>query len=253
MVALKLIRRFLAAVSFLTRFPLPSGVQTDLASLEESPTWFPAVGALIGLTLAGFDGLACALFHPAVAAVADLVLLFVITGGLHLDGLLDSADGLLSGRPREEALEIMRDSRVGAMGVLVGILMTGLKVALIASLTGNLRSQALLVAPILGRYSILLAIAVFPYARMGQGLGSLFKLKSRPSWPVIPGAVVVAACLALTGWRGAAAVLASFALPLAMGAAVSDRLGGLTGDVYGALCEVVEVAVLSIFAAGWRP
>ena len=249
---MKAVRRFLAALSFLTRFPVPSGMQADLSSLEESPPWFPAAGALIGLILIGFDRLVCALFHPAVAGVADLALIFAVTGGLHLDGLLDSADGLLSGRPGDKALEIMRDSRVGAMGVSAGILVIGLKVALIVSLAGDLRWQALLVAPVLGRYSVLLAITVFPYSRMGHGLGSVFKSRSRPGWPVVPGAIAGVACIALAGWRGALAVLAAVTLPLVLGGAISRRLGGLTGDIYGAICELAEAAVLAVFAAGWR-
>ena len=94
-------RRFLAGLGFLTRMPLPPRVQLDEASLAESPPLFPAVGALIGVTLAGFDHLAWRVFPAPVVAVADLALIFFITGGLHLDGLLDTADGLLSGKPRE--------------------------------------------------------------------------------------------------------------------------------------------------------
>jgi adenosylcobinamide-GDP ribazoletransferase len=248
---MKLVRRFLAAASFLTRLPVPANVQLDEVSLAESPPMFPLVGAIIGLVTAGFDRLACALFHPAVAAVGDLMVVFGLTGGLHLDGLLDSADGLLSGKSREKALDIMKDSRVGAMGVSAGILVIGLKITLIAVLAAGARFKALLIAPLLGRHSMLVAMTLFPYARPEEGLGSLFKAKAGPRWLLIPGLFVTAVTIVAAGQRGAAALFLSVLLAMVLGRWASARLGGLTGDVYGALCEITEAAVLAVFAARW--
>jgi len=253
---MKLVRRFLAAVSFLTRLPVPANVQLDEVSLAESPPMFPLVGAIIGLVTAGFDRLACALFHSAVAAVGDLMVVFGLTGGLHLDGLLDSADGLLSGKSREKALDIMKDSRVGAMGVSAGILVIGLKITLIAVLAAGARFKALLIAPLLGRYSMLVAMTLFPYARPEQGLGSLFKAEATSGRLLvprlfIPGLFVTAVTIVAAGQRGAAALFLSVLLAMVLGRWASARLGGLTGDVYGALNEIIETAVLAVFAARW--
>ncbi|MEX0975445.1 MAG: adenosylcobinamide-GDP ribazoletransferase [Bacillota bacterium] len=244
-------RRFLSAVSFLTRVPLPSSVQLDEASLSESPPMFPVVGALIGAAVASFDYLVCLILPSPAVAVVDLAAVFLLTGGLHLDGLLDTADGLLSGKPRERALEIMKDSRVGAMGVAVGILLVGLKVASIAALAGERRFAALLLAPVLGRYAMLTGMTVFPYARTAGGLGSLFKDKVRLHWMVAPGVFAVALAAAVAGVPGIAAFAACVLMALGLGRLVTGRLGGLTGDVHGALCEVAEAAVYVVFAARW--
>ncbi|MGE5579299.1 MAG: adenosylcobinamide-GDP ribazoletransferase [Bacillota bacterium] len=243
-------RRFLAAVAFLTRAPIPESIQVDEASLTESPPWFPAVGLLIGGFIAAFDWIASAVLPSAVVAVADLAAIFMITGGLHLDGLLDTADGLLSGKPREKALEIMKDSRVGAMGVSAGILVIALKAAAIASLAGDLRWQGLLLAPILGRYVMAVGISAFPYAR-GAGLGALFSSKANGQLTALSGIIVASLSVAVAGIRGAAGFLAAVLGSVLLARKVTRQLGGLTGDVYGALCELSETALLLVFAARW--
>ncbi len=244
-------RRFLAALAFLTAMRMPPDTYADTDSLAESPPMFPLVGALIGLVVAGFDRLACILLPPPVVAVADLALVFFITQGLHFDGLLDTADGMFSSRSPERILEIMKDSRVGAMGVIVGILQTGLKIAAISSLSGEMRFLALLLAPALARYATVVGIAVFPYVRTGMGLGNVFKSKGRAAWIIVPGIFVLALAGGLAGERGGVSAAASAAAGLAVGNWVSGRLGGLTGDVYGAMCEIAETAVYLVFSARW--
>ncbi len=244
-------RRFLAAVGFLTRVPLPTDVLLDEGSLAGSPPMFPVVGALIGIAVAGFDRLAGSFLPRSVAAAADLVAIFLLTGGLHLDGLLDTADGVFSGKSGDKALEIMKDSRVGAMGVSVGILLVCLKVTALASLAGGSRFQALLVAPALGRYAMVIGMDAFPYARTGGGLGSLFKTGARGRWAALSGLFPVALAVAVAGVRGAAASTVVALTALSVGRFVSKKLGGLTGDVYGALCETAEAAVYLLFAVRW--
>ncbi len=212
---------------------------------------FPVVGAIIGVIAAGFDRLACLILHPSVAAVGVLIVVFGLTGGMHVDGLLDSADGLLSRKPPEQALDIMKDSRVGALGVSAGILVIGLKATLIAVLASTARSRALLLAPIAGRYSMLSAMTIFPYARGPRGLGSLLRSNLSTQRLLTPGLFVVGTSMLVAGSRGVVALALSMLVVETLGRFVCRRLGGLTGDVYGALCEVTETVALAVFAARW--
>src|SRR5208283_4809952 len=111
-------RRFLAAMRFLTVIPFPGNWGADESSLAGSTVFFPVVGLLIGLGAAAVAACAARWLPAGPAAGLVIVALLAVSGGLHMDGLSDSADGLLSARPRERALEIMRDSHVGAMGVI---------------------------------------------------------------------------------------------------------------------------------------
>lgn len=249
-----IVRRFFAALSFLTRLPVPCGIQIDEASLAASLPFFPAAGASIGLLVAGLDWLARALLHPPVAALLDVAAAFVLSGGLHLDGLMDTADGLLSGRPRERAMEIMKDSKVGAMGVSAAIFVIGLKAAAIATLPASRRFAALILVPALGRYSMCIAVAAFPYARAQGGLGTLFKTAKRPrsvtvAETIASGILAAFAAILTLGIRGGVSIVACALLTVALGRSVTGFLGGLTGDVYGAVCELAEAAAYLVLAA----
>lgn len=263
-------RRFLSAVSFLTRLPVLGQTKSDEADLAESPPLFPLAGALIGLSVAALDTVISVAFPSRITAVTDLAVAFLITGGLHLDGFLDTADGMLSGKSPEKTLEIMRDSRIGAMGVSAGILLLALKAACIGSLAWKARTAALVISPILGRNAMVFGMVAFPYARPAGGLGSLFKSRSRPAWAAwscllsavlsLATIAVIATASRLPGmsvWplrsalAAAAAFVSSILIALAVGGAATRRLGGLTGDVYGAICEIAEVAALAAFAARW--
>lgn len=253
---MRIFRHLLAALSFLTRIPVPRGVQLDEAALAKSPVMFPVVGLLIGLIVAGFDRLARLALHPLVVGVADVALAFVLTAGLHLDGLMDTADGLLSGKPREKAMEIMKDSRVGAMGVSAGVLLVALKIATVAALPDGRRFAALIAAPVVARYLMFVAMTAFPYARMGTGLGSPFMREERPKETVISelavsGLLVTAPIYGVARTPGLVAFAVSSLSVLVLGRSVKAYLGGLTGDVYGALCELAEACMYVILSARW--
>ena len=240
---------FLAAVGFLTRIPIGVALQADAEQLGRSSPYFPLVGGVIGLALAMTDRLASRFFVPAVVSAIDLAMIFVLTGGMHLDGLIDTADGLLSGRGKERILEIMRDSRVGAMGVIAGILLVILKFSLLTAVLPQVRPYALFLMPVLGRWVMLSAIVFFPYARQGSGFGRIFA--KRVSIPVflITTVLTVTVCTVSGGPRGCAAFFGSAVASLWLARSISRFLGGLTGDVYGALAEVGEAIGLAFFAA----
>lgn len=240
---------FLAAVGFLTRIPIGVVSHADAEHLGRSSPYFPLVGGVIGLVLAMTDRLASRFFVPVVVSALDLAMIFVLTGGMHLDGLIDTADGLLSGRGKERILEIMRDSRVGAMGVIAGILLVILKFSLLTAIPPQVRPYALFLMPVLGRWVMLSAIVFFPYARQGPGLGRIFARKVSIPVFLITTVLTMTVCAVLGGARGCAAFFGSAVASLWLARSISRFLGGLTGDVYGALAEVGEAIGLAFFAA----
>ena len=240
------------ALSFLTRLPVGQ-IESDnyLQALGRQAPLFPLAGLLVGAVTLAADAAAGLLFGPAVRAAAVIAAGVWVTGALHLDGLMDTADGIGSHRSRERMLEIMRDSRVGAMGAITGALSLLLRFALLLELTGPLRWQALLLAPALGRMAIALAAGCFPAARSpGSGLGASFAAsvgRWRGAAALAPGLLAAAALGGQGGGHTAAALAAAIAL--LGGRTLTARLGGLTGDTYGALNEAAELAVLATFAA----
>jgi len=234
------------ALTFLTKLPWPWRGPADETALARSMFWFPWVGALLGL---GYWG-AWAWLHrvlPVPAAAALLLTLTVwVTGGLHLDGLADTADGLGGSRTPEEALTIMKDSRVGAFGVISLILALVLKFSLFLSLGTQTRGAvALLLFPIISRWSMVLLAYLSPYARAEGGLGQAMTLGVSPR--VLTGASLSAGALALLilGAPGLVLCIATGALVWLGSLYFQRRLGGITGDILGATNEIVEIMVLA--------
>jgi adenosylcobinamide-GDP ribazoletransferase len=210
-----------------------------------SQAWFPLVGLAFGGALYGIWQALDGTFSPAVLGWLLVAALAILSGGLHVDGLADTVDGLYGGRSREDSLRIMRDSHVGALGAAGVVLLFGLKAACFASLAAG-RAEALLLTPVLSRWAMVVAIAAFPYARE-SGLGTAFNRASLP-WPaMIATLTAVAAAVALIGVEAAVVLAVAGLVALTIGSLVSRRLGGLTGDVYGAINESVEVVLLLTF------
>jgi adenosylcobinamide-GDP ribazoletransferase len=253
-----------AAFQFLTRFPVRTKGDFSPELLRASVAYYPLVGAAIGLSTALCAAAAGWLLPAWPAAVVTLILWVGLTGGLHLDGWMDSADALLSYRSRERMLEIMKDSRVGAMGVLACVLLLLLKASLLAAwLEGGSFSllPLLLLPPVWGRWYMVRAMARYPLARGNEGLAATFGgLPTRQERRAGLSAALLtlaaaAAPLALGAGSGAWPLLAAAAIlaPLAAAACgrlaarrINSRLGGLTGDVYGALGELLETVVLLV-------
>jgi len=227
----------LVALEFLTRIrvrPTPLG---DLRRVADAQLWFPTVGLLIGLALLLVDRAAMrALPQPAVD-VLIVVALVAITGALHLDGLADAADGLFGAYTPERRLAIMRDAHAGTYAIVAIVCVLALKWAGLASLPGEVRVEAILLAPCLARFGMLVAIGAFPYAR-AEGAGVAFR---DALWPA--------------QFSFATAVTVVAAVALAFGAFASRLAGGMTGDLYGATVEISEAFVLLFIAAtanrGW--
>lgn len=223
---------------------------------------FPLVGALIGLALGGFDALLGLAFGEPVRSALVVVALLLLTRGLHLDGLMDTCDGLFGGWTPERRLEIMRDSRVGSFGVLAAASDLLVRTAALGTLPGTLRLPALVLMAALGRWALVYSTWAFPYARP-TGLGAAFKQHVGRPQMLAATVLALAACVAvaLGPWAGGPPVAAYLAAaPLAWAVAwlfgryVLTKVPGQTGDTYGAANELVEVAVLLLLSASvWGP
>lgn len=236
------------AFQFLTAVPLPLAVPAQSHHLGRALALFPLVGAALGLALAGLDRMLRLALPISVATVLLLLAITLLTGGLHLDGLMDTCDGLFGGRTAERRLEIMRDSRVGSFGVLGGALQLLLKYVTLVALPAEMRGPSLVGALLAARWAMAGAIWGFPYARP-RGLGASFK--AGVSLPGVAGATILALAgmwLAL-GWLGLALLVLAAGVTLAAGLFITRRLGGLTGDGYGAIGEIVESALLIALVA----
>jgi adenosylcobinamide-GDP ribazoletransferase len=246
-----------AALTFLTTLPVPPPTATQF---ERDPglagrafAWYPAVGLLIGLFLAGLSGIFWQ--TPLSAAVRAGIILgawIVITGALHLDGFMDSCDALFAPVDVERRLAILKDVHAGAFGVIGMLWLLGMKWTLLAHLlTAGMAAPILLLSPLWGRWMLVWAAGRFPYARRGSSLGGFMRqgLGMRQ--------IGLASIFALTFhagmiiWFGPTLFwigLAPF-VGIALAHWAAGRLGGgLTGDLYGALCEVVELTVLLLAA-----
>ncbi len=236
----------IVALGFLTALPMPRAGEGSPVALARSVGYFPLVGALLGGALVGLDRLLAPLLPLGVRSALLVGAAVVLTRGLHLDGLMDSCDGLFGGFTPERRLAIMRDPRAGTFGVVAVSLLLILKVAALGALAPELRTAGLVLAPCLGRWAIVQATWLFPYGRK-EGLGRGFKDEMRWIHALLAGA----SAALVAGWLGAGFGLGVFAGVslgvLVLGSVVSARLGGLTGDTYGALCELTEVTVWLLF------
>jgi len=233
-------RPLFAALRFLTILPVPESWTGGEKGLERCLPFFPVAGLLIGLSAVLLDNLFAGLLPPLPGAVLIVAFLIAVSGGFHMDGLADTADGFLSARPKNEILRIMKDSRTGPMGVIAVCTVILLKTALMGSMHPDLRLQALVLMPLAGRTALVFMITVLPYARPEGGLATaLLRRRSRIDM------LWAAAFLFLAGWTAAGvkglAVAACALAAAALFAFYSRRkIGGFTGDTLGAACELTE-------------
>lgn len=228
------------AIGFLTVLPLAPGGATQMGP---SRAYFPLVGLALGGTLAGLDFAAREVLPPQVVGAILVAALLVLTRAIHTEGFLDACDGLFGGYSRERRLEILRDTHVGAFAVVGGITLLLLKWTLLTSLPNEMRTGLLIVFPCLSRFGMLSTMAAFSYVR-SEGLGTAFQTGTS-RWQVAFGlATAAVAGGLLLGAAGLLLLGAAVAVSLVLGWWTSRMLGGMTGDTYGAVNEVGEVAVL---------
>ncbi len=237
------------AVGFLTRLPVHLRGPLTADALSRSAVWFPVVGLIVGGVMGGVRALAGLAFAPAPATVLALVAAVLVTGAFHEDGLADSADAIGAHVTRERRLEILHDSRVGTYGALALVLWMLLALTLLVELDAEHVLRAALVGHVLGRWSTLPLSRALP-AAAPSGSGALL----RASPPRIAAATAFAAAVAVVaaGPGAAALALAVAAAVTVLGGLIALRtLGGVSGDVYGAVNKLVEVAAYAALVALW--
>jgi adenosylcobinamide-GDP ribazoletransferase len=236
------VRPFLAALSFLTVTPISGKWAPSEKDLASGTVFFPIVGLVIGI-IAALIFSTLRLFLPLFPAVV-LIVIFLIaaSGGLHMDGLADTADGFFSARKRDCILEIMRDSRIGTMGVIAVAGAMSLKMALLASIPSPLLWRMILLMPVAGRSALLIQMAFLNYAREETG-GVASVLNRKSAWtPALVGiAFLIGTGSLIAGWAGFLAGIACLLISLLFCLYVRKKTGGYTGDTLGALCELAEI------------
>ena len=288
---IKVALMFLTTIPVIVELPAHTAAarQQDLEGAwkrlnSDALRWYPLAGALVGVAVAlAVFGTFSLLRSAFIAAVIGLAVEFALTGGLHLDGISDTADGIMSGTGRERALEIMDDPRTGAMGVITLVVVSLLRVGLVAhilEISGPAASSFLIVLAFVGsRYFGAAAMVYYPWARpegiarafnkdrlaaavQGAGIialllllllslaliaALLFSMGGAVDRPGLPPALPAA----LTGvllWAGLPLVAAALSARLT-GGYLAARLQGLTGDCYGAIIEVTAAVTLFVGAA----
>jgi adenosylcobinamide-GDP ribazoletransferase len=246
----------LAALRFLTRLPIPFGRTLDMPPLAVAMRFFPVAGALIGLITAGVLVFGARLGLPALlAATAALAATALVTGALHEDGLADVADGFAGGSTREERLEIMQDSRIGAFGTIGLIIVYLARASVLEQIYYKPAAAAIAVICAAAAFSRALIVDLMWATRPARSTG-LSVMAGRPTRPDALfalliggiGAFLIGAWATSAGYAIIAIVAAGLVLA-AMRALAMRKIGGQTGDVCGAAQVVTELAMLGVFAA----
>jgi adenosylcobinamide-GDP ribazoletransferase len=247
---------WLAAVQFLTRLPIPSGAY-EQDSLARAVKFFPIVGLLIGSGSLLLYKLLAPHLPLTIVALLIVVYLVAITGCLHEDGLADSVDGF-GGWERERVLAIMRDSRIGTYGAAALALSLLARVLLIASLPGMQAASYLMVAPVLSRWTTLpLSFFLAPARERGDnhvdGQGARIARLTTPASLIVGSLFAFAIAFALLRVRALVPVSVSMGVTLVTALYYKHRIGGVTGDCFGATNQLTEIAVYlcGVWAGAW--
>ena len=238
---MKILESIVVAFQFLTRLYLPINVEWNTANLRRSLMWFGLVGSFIGVILAG----AMTLFNrfdliPAVSAIIILIIWIFITGGMHIDGISDMADGFFSMRDKEKTLEIMKDSHVGAFGVITIVFLLLIKFEMLKEFIIIEKNVWLLILPpTIARIAAGLVLSFYETTKK-SGLGYTFHSSDpRIFWAI--GFIVTLIISSILNIKSlifiGIAILASNLMALW----AKKKIGGLNGDIYGAIVETVEV------------
>jgi adenosylcobinamide-GDP ribazoletransferase len=242
------VKSFLAALQFLTIFPWPRRSERSAEEIAAGAVFFPAIGFLLGFILLLVNSALEPFVPAAILSVALVALLALLTRGLHLDGLADTFDGLGAGVARERVLKIMDDPHTGAFGLIAVVLVILFKVRAVEVLDAE-RWRALLLAPVLGRWAMVLL--AYRSAAAKEGLGSSL-IGGMTGRRLFFATVIAALAASLAGIAGIGIMIAAALFTIACRSYFHRRLGGVTGDVFGAVGELSEASVLVFMTLGQR-
>jgi len=244
-------KTFLLAIQFLTIIPIRIN-KVSHKNIVNSVILFPVIGLLIGLLLAIIaEALSSLGFAGLYVNTIIIVILAALTGGIHLDGLADTADAFLSGKTREEKLKIMRDPHIGTMGALSIVCIILLKIALLSSIAANIKTPALILSCVISRWVMVMLMFRFPYARK-DGKAAVFM--SNINFRMFLITTLIALSIASSVWQFKAILVFAISGLVAyiFGRFANRKLGGITGDLIGAINEISEVIILLAVFFIWR-
>jgi adenosylcobinamide-GDP ribazoletransferase len=240
----RLWEEFRIAGGFLTVFPVADDLSGDPERLGRGMAFWPAIGLLMGLGLVAMDQALTPLIPRAVVDSLLVLTMIAITGAIHLDGIADLCDGLSRGKDREGVLRIMKENRVGAVGVISLVMVLLLKYVILHNVPVQLKTQVLIFMPMAGRWAQVLLAAHNSFIRSGTGAGGAFVDYVGKREFVIASATFAVATLVLFALKGPAVLLVFGLVGVVLLRYFQHRLGGVTGDVLGAGNEVMEIFAL---------
>ena len=238
-------KRLISAIKFITILPLGKTIIYDPKGMVP---FFPVVGIILGAFVSIFDQGVSRLWPGSVAAILDVIFLVVLTGAFHLDGLGDTADGLLGHRSREKALEVMKDSRIGVMGLVAIICGLSIKWGGIMNL-GVHRSLLLVIIPAYARGSMLFGMRFLEYGRPDGGTGYDF-FDNTLNFYTFWGLLIPIALSFFIGWRGIWLIFIFVLTSAAIILFYKKRMGCITGDMLGAMTEITESMLFLLVSIG---
>ena len=236
---------FLIALQFITTLPIKANLNYSEKNIASSMVYYPLVGTIIGFILVVFNLLLSKIIPDLLINIILLIIWISLSGGIHLDGLADSFDGLFGGKDKKKILEIMRDSSIGVYGVLALFLILLLKYVLLIELPIQDKNMILMIAPTLSRLSMVLAVYYFPYARK-EGFGKTYKLYLKRNHVILAFVWTVIISITLLFWQGIVLIITGLLFSFVISKFITNKIDGLTGDNYGAINEIVEVLTLLI-------
>lgn len=236
-------KNFLSALRFLTIIPARIGSARP-EDMGAALVYFPVIGLFLGLLLVVVSSVCTMLALPQLTvSIIVVTALIMCTGGMHLDGAADTADAFFSGKKRDDMLLIMRDPHIGALAAVSIVCVILLKVSAVYALSPSARIPALVLCAVISRWSLVMSLFLFPYARAEGKAGIFVKRDNQPRF-LIATLITLLYAFFFSGARGIAYCALAGIVTHWCGRVSCARIGGITGDTLGAVCEIVEIVVL---------
>lgn len=233
---------FFIAFQFLTIIPLR--IKTNNQEIAKSLFCFPIIGLFLGILLVLLNNFLSLLALPPLLISSVLVItLIILTGGLHLDGLADTFDGLYGVKTKEERLEIMRDPHIGTMGVLILISVILLKITLLFSLASKTQNISLILMCLFSRYFLVFSLFLFPYARLDGKAKVFFDAINLPIF-LFTTAITLICAIFIFGVNGYLILAICGLFVFLVNRIIQEKIDGITGDNLGASVELSEIFIL---------
>ncbi len=237
---------FLLMLQFFTRIPINKTIFIEEGDFPKGIIYFPIIGLIIGVLSSIIYYVATLFMENYIALIFVLLTNTLLTGALHFDGLADTCDGLFSARKKEQMLEIMRDSRIGTNGFLGLFFVLILKLAFLYSVPAHIIFPVIVLTPVMGRTVLAVLLYKSNYAREGQGLGNLFIGKTTLARTMVVVFIGLAISFIFLNYLGVFSLILLLIMGFIQRYAYIKKLGGLTGDLLGAINEISELMFLPI-------